>query len=724
MMQTMAPLPLDSSNMTSTQPPPSQQHLQQHQLQQQPQQQPQQPYEILGAVKIKDGLFIGDELAAQDLEFVVANKVTHIINCCGRNVPNHWESIGVIYLTYYWLDSEHQILLDSKDVVATECFNFLEEALKSAESVLIHSVRGQSRSSVVLAGYLMRKYSWGLRKALEFLASRRPDVTLKPAFLQQLTQYERRLQSGTGLGGQIKNMTSDWSEVPGVDDDELLLRNTYLNSHIENVGGGNTGGADSNNFSKNLRGLTWSDSGTEDKNRLERHPSGDRPHCQTAANGRKITRAILRVTGSGPGQQLLPKGIREQHQQQILEAQQFQQQQQQQAQQAAAQQAAAQQAAQAQAQAQAQQQAAAQAAQQQAQLQHQQQQAQLQQQQQLQQIQHQQHQQHQLQQLQQQQEQLAPQPQPPTQQVVHPPPVVVPTQQLQQQHQQQHQHQQPQQHHLQHVPAVPSSRVEQHQHPAPPLPNTRVEQQQQQQSYVQQQHQPTQQHAPLSLPPATPSAFINSFGMKVERDLVEQRREIFLPIRSVKHRPPVERRRDPSPKGGEYRRSESPVRAAAVMGDRRPSSSSTPSVKVHPHTHTHHPLVGPAAARGLAGMSAFRNSGPVKAHRVCATRPSTAPSTRPSGGHQHHHSGLGGLGGCSSSSRPPSPLLQRQNSSRPGSPVCHARNTTHHHHGASSPMPALAALRTKSLSSHMRRAPSPTPAFNRAPSPSKPRWRM
>ena len=34
----------------------------------------------VGAIKIKDALFIGDELAAQDLEFVVNNKVTHIIN--------------------------------------------------------------------------------------------------------------------------------------------------------------------------------------------------------------------------------------------------------------------------------------------------------------------------------------------------------------------------------------------------------------------------------------------------------------------------------------------------------------------------------------------------------------------------------------------------------------------------------------------------------------------
>lgn len=39
---------------------------------------------IIGAIKVKDGLFIGDELAAQDLEFLVTNKVTNLINCAGR----------------------------------------------------------------------------------------------------------------------------------------------------------------------------------------------------------------------------------------------------------------------------------------------------------------------------------------------------------------------------------------------------------------------------------------------------------------------------------------------------------------------------------------------------------------------------------------------------------------------------------------------------------------
>jgi len=72
---------------------------------------------------------------------------------------------------------------------------------------------------------MMKKYNWGLRKAMEFLTSRRPDINLKPAFLQQLAQYERRLL----LSG--RKFTMDWTELPQAEE-ELLLRNTYINSHI------------------------------------------------------------------------------------------------------------------------------------------------------------------------------------------------------------------------------------------------------------------------------------------------------------------------------------------------------------------------------------------------------------------------------------------------------------------------------------------------------------
>jgi hypothetical protein len=45
----------------------------------------------------------------QDLEFLVTNKVTHIVNCAGKQIPNNWESIGVSYLTLNWLETDNQV---------------------------------------------------------------------------------------------------------------------------------------------------------------------------------------------------------------------------------------------------------------------------------------------------------------------------------------------------------------------------------------------------------------------------------------------------------------------------------------------------------------------------------------------------------------------------------------------------------------------------------------
>lgn len=254
-------------------------------------------YEILGAVKVKDGLFIGDEQAAQDLEFVVANKVTHVINCCGRQVPCHWESIGVVYITYYWVDTDNQIILDNRDVVAGEIYDFIEETVENAESVLIHSVRGQSRSCCVLSAYLMRKYGWGLRKTMEFLSSRRPDLNLKPAFLQQLSGYERRLMQ---QGKQKLSLDWDDTQFSNLESEELLLRNTYINSQMgpladwpvnnndfqsQHQQGNN--GRNNNNSSR----LVWQDNFSDDKSQLEKAPGPDQ-------KGKRVVKGVLKKSKS------------------------------------------------------------------------------------------------------------------------------------------------------------------------------------------------------------------------------------------------------------------------------------------------------------------------------------------------------------------------------------------------------------------------------------------
>lgn len=64
------------------------------------------PLITFGSIKVMDGLFITDEIAAGDLEFISTNKVTRIINCCCNQVPNHWSSIGIKYLSYNWRENE------------------------------------------------------------------------------------------------------------------------------------------------------------------------------------------------------------------------------------------------------------------------------------------------------------------------------------------------------------------------------------------------------------------------------------------------------------------------------------------------------------------------------------------------------------------------------------------------------------------------------------------
>lgn len=70
------------------------------------------------------------------------NKISHIVNCAGRQLQNQWTQVGVKYLTFYWLDDDRQLLFDDNDQVAAEILNFIEEAAIEQYGVLVHSIRG------------------------------------------------------------------------------------------------------------------------------------------------------------------------------------------------------------------------------------------------------------------------------------------------------------------------------------------------------------------------------------------------------------------------------------------------------------------------------------------------------------------------------------------------------------------------------------------------------
>ncbi len=111
-------------------------------------------------MSLPPSLCAGDFEAAQDLEFIVANKITRIINCAGREVANAWERSGIRYLTYYWPESGNCIIFDESNSVLDEIYSFVEEAVEAGESVLVHSTDGVSRACFCCAVYFMLKYRW------------------------------------------------------------------------------------------------------------------------------------------------------------------------------------------------------------------------------------------------------------------------------------------------------------------------------------------------------------------------------------------------------------------------------------------------------------------------------------------------------------------------------------------------------------------------------------
>lgn len=102
----------------------------------------QQTTSQLLAVRVMDGLFVGNAIAAQDDEFLFSNKVTHIINCAGLEAANIFQESGIEYLTFPFRDVPTTVILDSQDKHISKVTAFIEKAFEKGECVLIHSLQG------------------------------------------------------------------------------------------------------------------------------------------------------------------------------------------------------------------------------------------------------------------------------------------------------------------------------------------------------------------------------------------------------------------------------------------------------------------------------------------------------------------------------------------------------------------------------------------------------
>ena len=179
--------------------------------------------EIINISKIKDSFFIGDKIAGTNLDVLIQFKISHILNAAGNQIINYFESIGIKYYTLFWSENPNQKLFDQNDEEVDKILLFIRDSFINGEGLLIHSVKGKNRCCVVVIIYLMKKYYWSVNKCIDFLKSKKEDIEIEPYFLEQLLAYEMRISKITNI------KTSNWKDITFKDNDENLLRNTYVN---------------------------------------------------------------------------------------------------------------------------------------------------------------------------------------------------------------------------------------------------------------------------------------------------------------------------------------------------------------------------------------------------------------------------------------------------------------------------------------------------------------
>lgn len=185
------------------------------------------PLITFGSIKIIDGLFITDEIAAGDLEFISTNKVTRIINCCCNHVPNHWSSIGIKYLSYNWRENEVSKISKIKEETCNKIFEFINQSLKKSECVLVHGINNESVLYLVAGIFLMMKFKWSVNKSIQYLWIKQPWFYIVPQYYQILQQLE-----GVMRARNPEEITEEWDLNKIRTKEEMIITNTYINTRL------------------------------------------------------------------------------------------------------------------------------------------------------------------------------------------------------------------------------------------------------------------------------------------------------------------------------------------------------------------------------------------------------------------------------------------------------------------------------------------------------------
>lgn len=145
---------------------------------------------------IINNLWLGNYMAAHNLEFITAKKIGHIINVTD-DIPNKF--LFIDYTKYPVKDLE--ACQKNLFKIIENGANIIHNSLLSNKAVLVHCKRGHHRSASIVAFYLVKYCKVSLIDAVRFIKNIRPSAFRRMnCMLKTLVIYTEELSPYKSIG--------------------------------------------------------------------------------------------------------------------------------------------------------------------------------------------------------------------------------------------------------------------------------------------------------------------------------------------------------------------------------------------------------------------------------------------------------------------------------------------------------------------------------------------
>ena len=179
--------------------------------------------------KIRDGIFIGDFKAGSNQELIPQFKISHLLNVSGKPLPYNYKEEGLKYLALKWPENpesseSNRNIISDKEI--SDIISFIDDSISTGEGLFGFSFNGKNRICVVVILYLMKKYKWPLKKCYDYVSIKKKDIDINNFYNEKLRDIETKI---FGKNNIIEDEKLFWNEERITDQNELIMKNTYMN---------------------------------------------------------------------------------------------------------------------------------------------------------------------------------------------------------------------------------------------------------------------------------------------------------------------------------------------------------------------------------------------------------------------------------------------------------------------------------------------------------------